>query len=46
MAPDTLETLAHEGFAVLGDISRKAPGGQFFLGWKNSWTTSTSRTSR
>ncbi len=31
------ELLPHDGFKVLGDITRRAPGGQLALGWSESW---------
>ena len=31
------EVLPEQGYAVLGDILRRAPGGQLFLGWKEKW---------
>ena len=27
----------HDGFKVLGDVTRRAPGGQLALGWSESW---------
>ncbi len=29
--------LPQEAFGTLGDIMRRAPGGQFFLGWEEKW---------
>jgi hypothetical protein len=33
----TFESLPRDGFKVLGDIARRARGGQLALGWKESW---------
>ena len=30
-------TLPQQGYSVLGDILRRAPGGQLFLGWEEKW---------
>jgi hypothetical protein len=37
MSPGTFERLSTTGFAVLGDITRRAPGGQPSLGWQEGW---------
>jgi hypothetical protein len=37
MSPGTFEQLPAAGFAVLGDITRRAPGGQLSLGWQEGW---------
>ena len=31
------EALTLQGYSVLGDILRRAPGGQLMLGWKEKW---------
>ena len=31
------DTLPEQGYGVLGDILRRAPGGQLFLGWEEKW---------
>ena len=31
------EMLPEQGYGVLGDILRRAPGGQLFLGWEEKW---------
>ena len=31
------ETLPAEGYSVLGDVLRRAPDGQLFLGWREKW---------
>ncbi len=37
MAEGTFERLPRDGFKVLGDITRRAAGGQLALGWSESW---------
>ncbi|MGA3005001.1 MAG: N-6 DNA methylase [Acetobacteraceae bacterium] len=37
LAVGTFERLPNDGFKVLGNISRRAPGGQFMLGWAERW---------
>ena len=37
LSADIFGTLPEQGYGVLGDILRRAPGGQLFLGWKELW---------
>ena len=37
LSADIFGELPEQGFSVLGDILRRAPGGQLFLGWKEKW---------
>ena len=34
---NTFEMLPDEGYQILGDILRRAPDGQLFLGWEEKW---------
>jgi hypothetical protein len=34
---EVYESLPETGFRILGDVLRRAPHGQLFLGWKESW---------
>ena len=37
LSADVFGTLPEQGYGVLGDILRRAPGGQLFLGWEEKW---------
>ncbi len=37
LSPGTFERLANTGYSVLGNILRRAPDGQLFLGWEEKW---------
>ena len=37
LSADTFRRLPAEGYGVLGDVLRRAPGGQLMLGWKEQW---------
>ena len=37
LSSTTIASLPKDGFPVLGDILRKAPDGQLFLGWEQKW---------
>ena len=37
LSADTFDTLPTSGYHVLGNILRKAPEGQLFLGWEKKW---------
>jgi hypothetical protein len=37
LAPRTFEKLPERGYKLLGNILRRAPGGQLTLGWKERW---------
>ena len=37
LSPDVFATLPQPGYGVLGDILRRAPDGQLFLGWEERW---------
>ena len=37
LAKSVFQQVPEAGYAALGDILRKAPGGQLFLGWQERW---------
>ena len=37
LSAGTFERLPPQGFSVLGDVLRRAPDGQLFLGWREKW---------
>lgn len=37
MSPGLFNRLPRDAFSTLGDIMRRAPGGQLFLDWKRKW---------
>ena len=37
LSVDIFRTLPEQGYSLLGDILRRAPGGQLFLGWEEKW---------
>ena len=37
VSPGLFESLPPEGFWTLGNILRRAPGGQLYLGWEEKW---------
>ena len=37
LSPGTFERLTNQGYSVLGNILRRAPDGQLFLGWEQQW---------
>jgi len=37
LADRIFEKLPKSGYKILGDVLRRAPGGQLFLGWKERW---------
>ena len=37
LSADVFETLPAEGYRVLGDVLRRAPDSQLFLGWEEKW---------
>ena len=37
LSPGIFERLPAPGYSVLGDVLRRAPGGELFLGWKEKW---------
>lgn len=37
LSEDVFETLPEEGYGVLGNILRRAPENQLFLGWEQKW---------
>ncbi|WP_202758286.1 HsdM family class I SAM-dependent methyltransferase [Delftia acidovorans] len=37
LSPEIFEVLPASGFGVLGDILRRAPDSQLFLGWEEKW---------
>ena len=37
LSEDTFDRLPAEGYRILGDVLRRAPDGQLFLGWKEKW---------
>ena len=37
LSADVFQRLPEEGYVVLGDVLRRAPGGQLSLGWEERW---------
>ena len=37
LSDDIFDRLPTEGYGILGDVLRRAPDGQLFLGWKEKW---------
>ena len=37
LSAEVFEVLPEDAYGVLGDILRRAPGGQLFLGWEEKW---------
>ena len=37
LSVDIFDRLPAEGYRILGDVLRRAPDGQLFLGWKEKW---------